>query len=112
MHANDTLEDAKKKREKELANKRFEREEMGELLRLFSALGITVTIGIVCFFLFGLWAERRLREMGWETHKIPLIAGLVLGLVVNGYWAYMRIVRHLRRFEAPRDEPDETPDDR
>lgn len=42
--------DEASKRRKELANKRFAREEMGELLRLFSTLGVTVAVGIVGFF--------------------------------------------------------------
>ncbi|MCD8351532.1 MAG: AtpZ/AtpI family protein, partial [Planctomycetaceae bacterium] len=49
-------------KKKERANTRFAREELGELLRLFSGLGITVAVGIVGFFLLGLWVDRHLQE--------------------------------------------------
>lgn len=90
-------------RRKERANRRFDREELGALLRLFSALGVTVAAGIVGFFLMGLWADGQLREMGWRTHGLPRLAGVLLGLGVTVYWAYLRIVRHLRTFESPPD---------
>jgi len=99
MHDDDTENPEEKKRRKELANKRFEREEMGELLRLFSALGVTVALGILGFFLAGLWVDRELAEMGWRTRGLPRILGIILGLAFTGYWAYLRIVRHLRKFD-------------
>ncbi len=89
----------KRTRDKELANRRFEREEMGELLRLFSALGVTVAAGIVGCFLLGLWVDGQLRGMGWRTYNVPKLAGVVAGLGVTMYWAYLRIVRHLRKYE-------------
>jgi hypothetical protein len=90
----------KRRREKELANTRFEREEMGELLRLFSALGVTVAVGIVACFLLGLWVDGQLRGMGWRTYNVPKLGGVVLGLGMTMYWAYLRIVRHLRKYES------------
>lgn len=93
---------------KERANRRFDREEMGALLRLFSALGVTVAAGIVGFFLIGLWADGALRERGWETHGIPRLGGILAGLAATMYWAYLRIAKHLRTFEieTPRTPPD------
>lgn len=91
------------KRRNELANKRFAREEMGELLRLFSALGVTVAVGIVGFFWLGLWVDRKLSDLGWRTYNIPRIAAVLIGVGVSIYWAYLRIARHLDKF-APRDE--------
>lgn len=91
------------KRAKELANKRFEREELGELLRLFSSLGLTVVAGIVGFFLLGLWADGKLADMGWQTRKLGRIIGLVFGLGMSMYWAYLRIMRHLCKYEPDDD---------
>lgn len=114
MRTNNTESPEEKRRRKELANKRFEREEMGELLRLFSALGVTVALGILGFFLAGLWVDRQLTEMGWQTRSLPRIAGIVLGLAFTMYWAYLRIVRHLRKYDPspnrPEDEKEEMDD--
>lgn len=96
--------DEKKKREKELADKRFAREEMGDLLRLFSSLGITVAVGILGFFLAGLWVDRRLGEMGWQTYGLPRIVAIFLGLGLTVYWAYLRIARHLKKYEPQEEE--------
>lgn len=98
------------KREKELANKRFAREEMGELLRLFSGLGFTVVIGILGFFLLGVWADGKLAALGYNTRKLCRIAGLLFGLGMSMYWAYLRIMRHLDKFDPnrKRDKPPET----
>lgn len=92
------------KREKELANKRFAREELGELLRLFSSLGLTVCAGILGFFWLGILADGKLTEIGWNTRNLGRIIGLLFGLALSLYWAYLRIVKHLRRFG-----PDSTP---
>lgn len=101
-------DDERRKKERELADKRFNREEMGELLRLFSALGITVALGITGFFLAGLWADRALTAEGWKTYGLGRVGGVVLGLGLSFYWAYLRIVKHLRKYEppAPGDEAD------
>lgn len=101
-----------KRREKERANRRFEREEMGELLRLFSALGLTVAAGIVGCFLAGLWVDRELVELGWRTRGLPRIAGVLLGLSLSLYWAYLRIVRHLRKFDPAVHQEKEKEDDK
>lgn len=87
------------KREKELANQRFAREELGALLKLFSALGITVALGILGFFLLGLWLDRYLTGLGWHTRNIPKIGCLLLGVALSIYWAYLRIARHLDKYE-------------
>lgn len=91
--------ESRRLRKKELANRRFEREEMGELLRLFSSLGITVALGILGFFLAGLWLDRWLAAEGWQTRGLPRIGGIVIGLFFTMYWAYLRIVKHLRKYE-------------
>lgn len=91
------------RREKELRNKRFAREELGELLKLFSGLGVTVTLGIVGSFLLGLWADRKLAEAGMTTYGLPRIIFLLGGLAMTVYWAYLRIARHLDKFENKTD---------
>jgi hypothetical protein len=101
----DVLRDVEgKTRGKELANRRFDREEMGALLRLFSALGVTVAVGIVGFFLLGLWVDGQLRDMGWRTYGLPRLGGILAGLGVTVYWAYLRIFKHLQKFETPLDD--------
>ena len=87
---------------KDRANKRFAREEMGELLRLFSALGVTVAVGIVGFFWLGLWVDRKVSDLGWRTYGVPRIVAVLFGVGVSVYWAYLRIARHLDKF-SPRD---------
>ncbi len=99
----DARDAEERKRRKDFANRRFDREEMGALLRLFSALGVTVAAGIVGFFLIGLWVDGRLREMGWQTRGLPRLAGVLVGVGVTVYWAYLRIAKHLRTFETPAD---------
>ena len=95
------------KRDRERENKRFAREELGELLKLFSSLGITVAAGIVGFFLLGMWVDRKLTEMGWVTRGVPRILLLLFGLALTIYWAYLRIARHLEKFERRRERDDE-----
>lgn len=80
-------------------NNRFAREELGDLLRLFSSLGITVALGIVGFFLLGVWGERRLADWGYPTGKWLRVGMLLVGLGLSVYWAYLRIARHLEKYE-------------
>lgn len=93
--------DDEARRRKERANTRFAREEMGELLRLFSSLGVTVAVGIVGFFWLGMWVDRKLTNWGWSTYNIPRIAAVLVGVGLTIYWAYLRIARHLDKY-APR----------
>ena len=86
------------KGKKNSADKRFEREEMGELIKLFSSLGITVAVGILGFFVLGLWLDRKLVGMGYATGGMGRIVCLLAGLGLTLYWAYLRIVKHLRKF--------------
>lgn len=95
-----------KKRQKERDNQRFERGELGALLKLFSSLGITVAAGIVGFFLLGLYLDRKASAMGYETHGVPKIALLLLGVGLSVYWAYLRIARHLDKYE-PKERPED-----
>lgn len=85
-------------------------EETGDLLKLFSSLGVTVAAGILGFFLLGLWLDRKLRDMGWHTYGLPRVVLLLLGLALTIYWAYMRIARHLDKYEK-RDGEEELPGD-
>lgn len=87
-----------KSREKEKRNNRFAREEMGELLRMFSSLGVTVALGIVGSFLLGLWVDRKLAGIGYATYGIPRVLFLLGGVALTVYWAYLRIARHLEKF--------------
>ena len=92
------------KRKKELRNRRFDRGELGALLKLFSSLGITVAFGIVGFFLLGLYVDRRLLEMGWNTRGVPRVVFLLAGLGLSVYWAYLRIAKHLEKYEKDEDD--------
>lgn len=83
---------------------RFEREELGELLKLFTALGVTVAVGITGFFFLGVRLDAWLAEAGWSAGGPGKICGLLLGLGLSVSWAYMRIARHLRKFERPPEE--------
>lgn len=102
------MDTEKRRRDKERENARFAREELGELLKLFSALGITVALGILGFFLLGLWVDRKLAAMGWHTYGAPRIVFTLLGLCLVIYWAYLRIARHLDKYEKPEDRDDST----
>ncbi len=85
-------------------DRRFEREELGALLKLFSSLGITVAAGIAGFFLAGLRVDAWLSGAGWRTYGLGKIFGLVIGLCLSVFWAYARIARHLKKFgKAPGD---------
>ncbi len=96
-----------KKLEKERRNKRFAREELGDLLRMFSSLGITVGAGIALFFWAGVWSEKKLADWGWPVGKWLRIGTLLLGLGLTLYWAYLRIARHLEKYEE-HDEKKQT----
>jgi hypothetical protein len=96
-------ETEKRRKEDKTADARFEREEMGELLKLFSALGITVAVGITAAFFAGVRLDGWLEGAGHRTYGMGKIAGLFLGLGLSVYWAYLRIARHLRKFEKPTD---------
>lgn len=97
------MTEAERKKEPAPADRRFEREEMGELLRLFSALGITLAAGIVGFFFAGLKLDAWLTAAGLETHSLGKIAGLLIGLCLSVSWAYARIARHLKKFAPEQD---------
>lgn len=92
-------------REPEKRGDPFTREELTALLKMFSSLGLVVTGCIVGFFLLGLYAARKAAEMGWggggALRAVFLLAGVALGV----YWAYLRIVRHLDKYER-RDRRD------
>lgn len=92
-----------KKLAKERANKRFAREELGDLLRMFSSLGLTVCAGILGFFLLGIWADGKLSAIGWQTRNLGRIIGLLIGLGLSLYWAYLRILRHLQKYDPKPD---------
>lgn len=98
MDTNRKHEPEAHKRAKDLANKRFAREELGELLRLFSSLGLTVAVGILGFFWLGIRVDGKLTEIGWNTRNLGRIIGLLLGLCLSLYWAYLRIVKHLGKY--------------
>lgn len=88
-----------KKFANERRNNRFAREELGDLLRLFSSLGITVGFGIVFFFWVGVWGEGKLLDFGYPVGKWLRLVMLLFGLCVSIYWAYLRICRHLEKYE-------------
>ncbi|MCC8167560.1 MAG: AtpZ/AtpI family protein [Planctomycetes bacterium] len=72
---------------------------MGALLRMFSNLGITVAVGIVAAFLLGIWLDNKLVEMGYVTRGAVRILCTLGGLGLTLYWAYLRIIKHLKTFE-------------
>ena len=59
-------------------------------LRLVGALGLTVVALITGCFLGGLWVSRR-----YGLGMLPVIAGVVMGVVLSFVWTYQRLVRHL-----------------
>ncbi len=91
-------ETGKRRTDGAAADRRFEREELGELLRLFSALGITLAACIAGCFLAGLKLDAWLAEAGWNTRGLGKVGGLVIGLAAGVSWAYLRIARHLKKF--------------
>ncbi|MDR1535131.1 MAG: hypothetical protein LBU64_08555 [Planctomycetota bacterium] len=92
--------------EKERRNSRFAQEELGELLRLFTSLGLTVALGITGFFLLGRYLEGRIASLGVPAAGFGKIAGLLLGLFLSLFWSYTRIVRHLDKYAArPKNDP-------
>lgn len=93
------MADRKNMSDKELRNERFDRGELGALLRLFSSLGVTVAAGIVGFFLLGIYAERKAAEFGYPTGGVLRVAVLLVGLGLSVYWAYLRIVKHLDKYD-------------
>ncbi len=95
--------DEEEKREKERLNDRFDRGELGALLKLFSSLGVTVAVGILGFFLLGLYLERKAGEWGWHTGGAVRIVFLLGGLAMTVYWAYLRIARHLDKYDPKKD---------
>ena len=76
----------------------FVRNELGELLRLFTSLGITVALGITGFFLLGIHLDGRAAAAGIETRGAARILGILVGLFLSVSWAYMRISRHLEKY--------------
>ena len=94
------------KRKKERANEKFTREELGPLLKLFSSIGITLTLGIVGFFLAGSYIDKTLKKMEIATHGLPVIVAVLAGVGLSIYWCYMRIAKHLAKYET-RDSDDE-----
>lgn len=88
------------KAEKERQNARFAREELGALLKLFSSLGITVSAGILGFFWLGLHLQRKATEAGWQTYGLVLVGFVLGGVALSVYWAYLRIGRHLDKFDS------------
>lgn len=89
--------------DKKKKNDNFAREELGALLRLFSALGITVAVGIAGFFFLGVYIDRKLSAMGYATRGLPRIGFLLFGLGMSIYWAYLRIARHLDKYDKGKD---------
>ena len=89
--------------EKERRNDLFNREELGALLKLFSSLGITVAVGILVFFLTGLYLERKAGEWGWHAGGTVRIAFLLGGMTATIYWVYLRIARHLDKYDPHGD---------
>ena len=87
--------------------------ELRALLQLTMSLGITAGVGIFLFFLAGLYADRKLREWGLETHGAGLAIGVILGVLASFYWGYIRIKKHLSIFAPKTLVPSETenPDD-
>lgn len=85
--------------ESDNGDRRFDHGELGDLLKMFSALGVTVAVGITVFFFIGLRADAWMAEAGWRMYGAGKIAGLLFGLGLTGYWSYLRIIKHLRKYE-------------
>lgn len=100
----------REKRKKEEANRRFVREELGPLLKLFSSLGITITLCIVGSFLLGRYVNNILKNTGINTHGAPAVLFVLAGVGLAVLWAYMRIARHLKKFENHESDDEKTPE--
>ncbi len=87
-------------------NDLFGREELGDLLRMFSALGVTVAAGVTGFFLLGLWLEKKAVAWGYEVQGWLRIVFLLLGLGLSVYWAYLRIARHIDKYAPDKKKED------
>ena len=85
-------------RKKEAANQRFMREELGSLLKLFSSLGITITLCIVGSFLLGRYINSALEKAGVNAYGAPTIILVLAGIALAFMWSSMRIARHLQKF--------------
>lgn len=94
------------KRKNEPDHEAFILRELGPLLRLFSSLGITLTLGIVGFFLLGRHCNRWLDEAGLKTHGAPGIALTLCGVAVSLYWCSLRIGKHISKYAAEDDKTD------
>ncbi|MDR3211612.1 MAG: hypothetical protein LBU79_06830 [Planctomycetota bacterium] len=72
--------------------------ELPALLRLFSGLGFTLALGIVGFFLLGLYVDRYLQGLGLATRGIVVVVFLLLGVGLSTYRSYLVIARHLEKY--------------
>ena len=109
-HFRETLNMDREKRAKEEANRRFVREELGHLLKLFSSLGIVATLAIVGFFLLGRHVDGFLKAEGVNTRGVPAVLFALAGVAVAVFWSYARIARHLEKFNKPGSDGEETPE--
>lgn len=78
------------------------RTEFGELLRLFSSLGITLAVGITLFFVAGHYADKFLAGREIKTFGLIRTFFIIGGVALSVYWCYLRIAKHLEKFDPPR----------
>jgi hypothetical protein len=97
-----TMDMEKKSRKRQ--NDNFAREELGALLRMFSALGLTVALGVLGSFLLGVWAEKTLIRLDIVSGGWVKVVFMILGLGMSVYWAYLRIARHLDKYGPLHDD--------
>ncbi len=92
------------KKSRKRQNDNFAREELGALLRMFSALGLTVALGVLGSFLLGVWAEKTLIRLDIVSGGWVKVVFMILGLGMSVYWAYLRIARHLDKYGPLHDD--------
>ena len=84
-------------KDREKRNDAFLREELGPLLRLFTSLGLTVTLGIAGFFWLGVYLDGKIAPLGLAPKGTAGVVFLLAGLGLSLYWAYLAIARHLEK---------------
>lgn len=67
-----------------------ERSELYGTLSLIGTTGLTLALGIIGFFLAGLYISRK-----YELGIAPVIIGVAVGVFLSFFWVYYRLTKHL-----------------
>ena len=69
-----------------------ERSELYGTLSLIGTTGLTIALGIIGFFLAGLYLSRR-----FQLGIAPVIIGVGMGVFISFFWVYRRLTKHLEK---------------